>query len=87
MERGCNFSSCVVACREYMNELPLRVNPFIRSGKDAEPGDYPHMVSGQANHGSRTGHLSRTDTDHFIRNQGDIYQEKVSFKPVSGSLN
>jgi len=31
-----------------MNELPLRVNPFILGGESAEPGDYPHMVSGQA---------------------------------------
>jgi hypothetical protein len=43
--REVNLSFCVTACREYTNELPLRVNPFIINGKDAEPGDYPHMVS------------------------------------------
>jgi len=37
----------VAACRGYMNELPLRVNPFILGGEPAEPGDYPHMVSCQ----------------------------------------
>ncbi|XP_069705020.1 serine protease snake-like [Periplaneta americana] len=34
-----------IACREYQNELPLRVNPFIKNGKDAAPGDYPHMAA------------------------------------------
>lgn len=38
----------VTACREYTNELPLHVNPFIRGGRNAENGDYPHMVSGRA---------------------------------------
>uniref|UniRef100_A0A1V1FKN1 Acrosin n=1 Tax=Reticulitermes speratus TaxID=60591 RepID=A0A1V1FKN1_9NEOP len=34
-----------LACREYVNELPLRVNPFIKGSQDAELGDYPHMAA------------------------------------------
>ena len=40
-DRSCFFS----ACREYSNEIPVRVNPFIIDGEDAEAGDFPHMVS------------------------------------------
>jgi len=53
----------VAACREYMNELPLRVNPFILRGESAEPGDYPHMVSGQTTRCYRTTFRSRSQAN------------------------
>ncbi|PSN34643.1 Serine protease snake [Blattella germanica] len=34
-----------LACQEYSNEIPLRVNPFIIDGEDAEPGQFPHMAA------------------------------------------
>jgi hypothetical protein len=57
----------VAACREYMNELPLRVNPFILGGEAAEPGDYPHMVSSQATRCNQTTFRSRSQSNVQFR--------------------
>jgi hypothetical protein len=64
----------VSACRQYMNELPLQVRPFIKGGETAELRDYPHMVSGQATRCYRTAFRSRSRANlQFVWNVSDKY--------------
>jgi hypothetical protein len=53
----------VAACRQYVKQLPPRAIPLIVGGNEKKPGDYPHMVSGQATGCYRTTFRSRSQAN------------------------